>query len=65
MWQILCGTTNDPKDGRIVCLGCIFESDPSMRELADLPLGWRAARDGPGKPWYREPSEEGVDDGED
>ena len=45
--------------------GCIFESDPSMRELADLPLGWRAARDGPGKPWYREPSEEGVDDGED
>lgn len=22
-WQMLCGTTNDPADGLIVCLGCI------------------------------------------
>jgi hypothetical protein len=48
MWQMLCATTNDPEDGRVACLGCMFESDPSIGELADLPLGWRATRDGPG-----------------
>jgi hypothetical protein len=61
MWQILCGTTNDPKDGRVVCLGCMFESDPSIGELADLPLGWRATRDGPGEPWHRERSGDGSE----
>ena len=55
MWQVLCGTTNDPKHGRIVCLGCLFERDPSIGELADLPLGWSARREGPGRPWHREP----------
>ena len=62
MWQILCGITSDPKDGRVVCLGCMFESDPSIGELADPPLGWRATRDAPGKPWHREPREDAVED---
>jgi hypothetical protein len=53
MWQFLCGTTNDPKDGRVVCLDCVFERDPSITELADLPLGWRAYRSSPETPWER------------
>jgi hypothetical protein len=55
MWQLLCGTTNDSKDGRIVCLGCMIGNDPSLLEIADLPTGWSAWRDAPGEPWQREP----------
>jgi hypothetical protein len=54
-WQFLCGTTNDPADGRVVGLDCIVGLDPAIVELADLPLGWRAWRESPGKPWNREP----------
>jgi hypothetical protein len=56
-WQILCGTTNEPPDGRIVCLGCAFERDRSIGQLADLPRGWRAWRDSATGPWHREPKE--------
>ena len=63
-WQFLCRTTNDPKDGRIVGLDCMLERDPSIAELADLPLGWRAWREIPSDPWIRElnPDDEGEDD---
>jgi hypothetical protein len=54
-WQFLCGTTNDAAHGRIVGLECIVDLDPSLIELADLPLGWRAWRESPGKAWIREP----------
>jgi hypothetical protein len=52
-WQVLCGTTNDTADGRVVCLGCLFELDPTIGELADLPRGWRAWRDSVTTPWLR------------
>jgi hypothetical protein len=55
-WQFLCGTTNDPEDGRVVGLGCMYERDPSIGELADLPLGWRAWRESPVASWRREPN---------
>ena len=54
-WQFLCGTTNESADGRIVGLGCIVDLDPSVTEMADLPLGRRAWRDSPSDPWRREP----------
>lgn len=41
-WQFLCGTTNETSDGRVVCLKTIVELHPSMRDLADLPVGWEA-----------------------
>jgi len=52
-WQFLCGKTNNPDDGRIVGLGCIIEQDPSVSELADLPLGWAASRTSAGERWFR------------
>ena len=52
-WQFLCGTTNDTADGRLVCLGSIVETHPSVVELADLPAGWQASRNTPGEPWRR------------
>jgi hypothetical protein len=52
-WQFLCGKTNNPDDGRIVGLECIFEQDPSVGELADLPRGWAASRTSVRAPWFR------------
>jgi len=52
-WQFLCGTTNAIEDALVVCLGCAFERDRTIGELADLPIGWGAWRDGPGAPWER------------
>jgi hypothetical protein len=54
-WQFLCGTTNDPADGRIVHLGEIVAMDPTVAEVADLPLGWVAFRRSVGGEWTREP----------
>jgi hypothetical protein len=54
-WQVLCGETDDVDDGRVVGLGCMFERDPSIGQLANLPLGWRAWRESVDSPWCREP----------
>ena len=54
-WQVVCGTTQEAKDGIVVCLGCAYQKDKSIAELADLPLGWTAWREKVGVPWQREP----------
>jgi hypothetical protein len=54
-WQFLCGTTNDPADGRIVHLHEIVKLDPTVEEVADLPAGWVAFRQSLGSEWVREP----------
>jgi hypothetical protein len=56
-WQFLCGTTNRPRDGQLVSLGCIFERDHTLAEVADLPEGWRAYRRAKGATWQREMAE--------
>lgn len=56
-WQVLCGTTDEPSDGRVVGLDCMFDRDASIGELADLPLGWRARRGSVNAPWIREPNQ--------
>ena len=53
-WQFLCGTTNEPDDGQLVCLGDILDRDPTLAEVADLPEGWCAAREAVGAAWTRE-----------
>ena len=54
-WQFLCGTTNDSADARVVGLGRMYQRDPTLGELADLPEGWRAWRTAVGRPWERRP----------
>lgn len=64
-WQVLCGTTNDPKDCRVVCFGCAYQRNREIAELADLPRGWRAWREDVKSPWIREqkePEEEEQDE---
>lgn len=58
-WQMLCGTTDNPDDGRVVGLARIYQLDPSIGALADLPLGWRAWRAHPAEAWIRGPLPDG------
>lgn len=62
-WQFLCGTTNNSAHGAIICLGCAYQEDRSVGELADLPIGWQAWRDSVGAPWERLPREPDPDEG--
>jgi hypothetical protein len=54
MWQFLTGGPVEMADAMIVSLREVFTIDPSIGELADLPLGWTAERSSPGQPWRRQ-----------
>jgi hypothetical protein len=56
-WQVLCGTTLDTEDARIVHFGHLVERIPSLASLADLPRGWWAGRceDPDHDEWHRRP----------
>jgi hypothetical protein len=44
-------------DASVVSLRSVVEIDPSINELADLPLGWHAWRDTKDLPWKRAPKQ--------
>jgi len=56
-WQFLTAGETQEEDARVVGLGTVVDLDPTIMELADLPLGWRAWRDTPEGPWRRSPAE--------
>lgn len=51
-WQFLGDSMTD-SGGVLVCLHHPLDCDPSLTELADLPVGWCAERSKPGEPWTR------------
>jgi hypothetical protein len=54
-WQFLDGVS--PKTFSAACMASLAQvltRDPSLAEIADLPMGWRAKREGLGKKWLRE-----------
>jgi hypothetical protein len=53
MWQFLTGGPVDMADAMVVGLREVYDMDPSVGELADLPLGWIARRAAVGRPWRR------------
>jgi hypothetical protein len=57
-WQFLGDSMSD-SGGVLVCLQHPIDRDPSLVELADLPLGWYAERNSIADPWIRrrKPSE--------
>jgi hypothetical protein len=57
MWQFSTAAAFEEADAMVVSLRDIFEIDPSIGELAGLPPGWQASRQGPGEPWQRQMSE--------
>ncbi|HEV3163922.1 MAG TPA: hypothetical protein VGZ22_07800 [Isosphaeraceae bacterium] len=52
-WQFLDGEQVFEEDAMFVCLFEMIDFDPSLRELADLPLGWHAWRASPEQPWQK------------
>jgi hypothetical protein len=64
-WQFL-GDSMDAGGGPVIsCLHHPIDRDPSLNELADLPIGWYAVRNKPGEPWTRaecEPLEQPSDE---
>lgn len=60
-WQFLGDSMSDGGGPVLSCMHHPIENDSSLKELADLPLGWCAERERPGYPWVRrelEPEEE-------
>ena len=53
MWQFLTGESVEMADAMLVSLCEMYRIDPSIAELADLPIGWQAKRSAAGKPWRR------------
>lgn len=54
VWQFhtgLVGNGLDESDARVVALQRILELDPSIEQLAELPLGWVATRENVSNGW--------------
>ncbi|MEX0775855.1 MAG: hypothetical protein WD042_09105 [Phycisphaeraceae bacterium] len=52
-WAIVCGTTNETSDGRVISMKTALLMDPTLREIADLPPGYSAFRPAVGAEWVR------------
>ena len=54
-WQFLDGGDVIEENAMVVSLRNVTDHDPTIKHLADLPLGWHAVRGAVGKPWRRTP----------
>ena len=52
-WQFL-GSEARPEDAKIILLEEAVKLDPSVLQVADLPVGWHAWRASVEEPWIRE-----------
>lgn len=52
-WQFVTGEDLDSESGMFARLHEVVETDLTLRELSDLPLGWQAERSSVGAPWTR------------
>ena len=54
-WQFHGDSTQsvDDDDAKLVCLSDVVDRDASLKELHDLPYGWRAERTSTSTPWTR------------
>ena len=57
-WLFTCESTNDPDDGVIVCLACLYESFPAIAAHAALAPGYEAWLDEDTGEWIVTPIEE-------
>ncbi len=52
-WQFHTGDTVDMSEAKLVSLYSVVQRDPTLKELADLPLGWEASRSSVGQAWQK------------
>jgi hypothetical protein len=50
-WAFTCGTTNNSADLLLVALKNLVALDPTICQIAKLPIGWSATRQFVGGPW--------------
>ena len=53
-WQFHGSDESKPEDLAYVCLHHIIDKDATIKDLADLPVGWCAWRENVAAPWVRE-----------
>ena len=53
-WQFIGPTDGTVANARIIALSEAVELDPSVLQVADLPVGWRAWRESREDAWARE-----------
>ena len=56
-WQFIGSRGARMEDAMLVALQHVLRCDATIAELADLPEGWRAWRDGADAPWQRAPKD--------
>ena len=52
-WQFLSGEPVNEEDASVVALREVVDLDPTILELADLPVGWVASRNSANAAWER------------
>jgi hypothetical protein len=57
-WQFVGCSNGTVENGRVIAFHEAVELDPSILQLADLPIGWRAVRDSARSGWRREAIDE-------
>lgn len=50
-WQFLGLEDVSLEDGMVIAMHAIVDFDPSVLEIADLPVGWHAIRASKDMPW--------------
>ena len=57
-WQFHDSDPAPPQESEamVVSLRSIVQLDPTIVDLVDLPIGWRAWRESKGVPWHRTPA---------
>lgn len=60
-WQFLTGDDVKMPDARVVGLGEVYDLDPTIAGVADLPIDWEAWRETVDAPWERGPGEPMID----
>jgi len=53
-WQFMDGQDVKGRKPAVIPKEQLLRLDPSLAELKDLPVGWRARRASPKDPWIRE-----------
>ncbi|HJZ93689.1 MAG TPA: hypothetical protein VKE40_22630 [Gemmataceae bacterium] len=53
-WQFYDGNDVSSRPPVAIAKPDPLKIDPSLAEITDLPVGWRATRSGKGQPWIRE-----------
>lgn len=61
-WQFFHRDLEPDEEPAILCLGCVFEMDRSIGEIADIPAGHMATRESVGAEWTVEEYEDSDDE---